>query len=34
MIGLFLGENDLPLEILKKLEKKKNKIFHNRSYKK
>ena len=27
MIGLFLGENDLPLEILKKLEKKKIKYF-------
>ena len=27
MIGLFLGENDLPLEILKKLKKKKIKYL-------
>ena len=27
MIGLFLGENDLPIEILKKLDKKKIKYF-------
>ena len=28
MIGLFLGENQLPLEILKSLKKKKIKIFY------
>ena len=27
MIGLFLGENDLPIEILKKLEEKKINYF-------
>ena len=27
MIGLFLGENQLPLEILRKLKKKKIKYF-------
>ena len=27
MIGLFLGEKDLPIEILKKIEKKKPKII-------
>ena len=34
MIGLFLGEKDLPNEIIKKIEKKEDKIFHYRSYKK
>ncbi len=29
MIGLFLGDEKLPLEILKSLKKKKNKIFYN-----
>ena len=34
MIGLFLGEKDLPNEIIKKVEKKKGKVFYYRSYKK
>ena len=34
MIGLFLGEKDLPSEILKNIVKKKNKLFYYRSYKK
>ena len=31
MIGLFLGEKQLPFEILKKIKKKKYKIFYHRS---
>ena len=34
MIGLFLGEKDLPIQILKKIEKKKIKLFYYRSNKK
>ena len=30
MIGLFLGEKKLPLEILKSLKKKKIRLFYNR----
>ena len=34
MIGLFLGEKDLPNEIVKKNWEKEDKIFHYRSHKK
>ena len=30
MIGLIFGETNFPIQILKKIKKKKNKIFNNR----